>query len=78
MGGYIKTQSIQCHYHFDPNCPFCHNDENYRDKNGLPCECGLEHMTFDKPVDVLMAIEAEPLSGGGMRIRMKEVKQGEN
>lgn len=78
MGGYIKAQSIKCHYHFNPNCPMCHGDENYRNKDGLPCECGLENITFDEPVDVLMAVEAEPLPDGGMRIHMAEVNSGEN
>lgn len=78
MGGYIKAKSIKCHYNFDPNCAFCHGDKNYRDKDGLPCYCGLENMTFDEPEDVLMAIEAEPLFDGGMRVHMKEVRQEEN
>ena len=74
MGHYIKTQSITCHYCFNPNCPACHGDKNYRDRFGLPCHCGLENMTFDKPIDVLMAIETEPMPDGGLRVYMEEVK----
>ncbi len=78
MGHYIKAQSIKSHYNFDPNCSFCHGDENYKDKHGLPCYCGLENMTFDEPEDVLMIIETEPLPDGGMRIHMEDVKQEKN
>lgn len=78
MGHYVKAERIKCHYNFDPNCPMCHGDENYRDKYDLPCRCGLENMTFDKPEDVLMMVEAEPMPDGGMSIRMEEVEQEEN
>jgi len=78
MGHYIKAQSIKCHCHFDPNCPTCHGDENYRNEFGLPCICGVKGMTFDEPADVLIAVEAEPLPDGGMRIHMEEAKQGKN
>ena len=78
MGHYIKAQSIKCHYNFNPDCPACHGDENYKDEDGLPCRCGLDSMTFDEPTDVLMAIEAEPLPDGGMRIHMKDIKPDKN
>lgn len=78
MGHYIKTQSTKCHYHFDPNCPICHGDENYRDRVGLPCSCGLKRMTFDEPEDVLMKVEAEPLPDGGVRVHMEEVGLGKS
>lgn len=78
MGHYIKAQSIKCHYNFDPNCPMCHGTGHCNDKFGLPCECGLENMTFGKPKDVLMIIEAEPLPDGGMLINMKDVEQEDN
>lgn len=78
MGHYIKAQSIHCHYHFDPNCPFCHGDESWRDGFGLPCECGLKRMTFDEPKDVLMKVEVERLPDGGARVHMEDVETEEN
>jgi len=78
MGHYVKAQSIQCHYHFDPNCPICHGDENYRDESDLPCRCGLDGITFDKPKDVLMKVEVEPLPDGGVRVHMEDVELGED
>lgn len=76
--GYVKAQSIKCHYHFDPDCPMCHGNPDYRNEHGLPCECGLENMTFDEPEEVLMEVASEPLPDGGMRVHMREVKPEEN
>lgn len=79
MGHYIKAQRIQCHYNFDPDCPRCHGTgKDPYDEHGLPCRCGLDNMTFDEPKDALLAVEAEPLPDGGMRVHMKDIKQGEN
>ncbi|GAH03184.1 unnamed protein product [marine sediment metagenome] len=78
MGHYIKAQTTTCHYHFDPNCPICHGNENWRDRFGLPCRCGLERMTFERTEDTLMKVEVEPLPDGGVRVHMQDVEVGEN
>ena len=78
MGHYIKATSIKCHYNFDPDCPMCHGSGDCNDRWKLPCECGLENMTFDKPTDVLMVVEIEPLPDGGAVVHMKDVEQGKN
>lgn len=79
MAHYVKTQSIQCHYgEAKPDCSICQgtgwmypleNEPGFK----LPCECRLEGMIFDKPVDELMLVEVEPLPDGGARVHMEDV-----
>jgi len=78
MGHYIKARSIRCHYNFDPNCSQCHGNKDWRDKFGLPCQCGLENMTFEELPDELLAVEVNPLPDGGAQVHMKVVKPETN
>lgn len=76
---YIKAERVQCHYHFDLDCPRCHGSgKDPNDKFGLPCHCGLERMTFDPPKEVLVEVSSEPLPDGGLRIHMRDVEPEKN